>query len=86
MDPDNYQRSIEHFADYPAGDLKVHYLLACLWAQVASIGAKKPASYLDIAPWLDKKTKHMTPGQRRMQENVRKQILPRLRQSRGGTT
>ena len=86
MDPDSYNDSLEHFAKFPPGDLKVHYLLAQLWAAVASIGAKKAKSYLDIAPWLDHKTKHLTPGQRAMQENVRKQILPRMRRSNGGTT
>ena len=83
MSPENYRRSIEHFSEKPPGDLRVHYLLASLWAQVASIGAKNPVSHLDIAPWLDPKTQHLTPGQRRMKTHIRNTVLPQLAKRNG---
>ena len=78
MSPENYVRSVEHFDKNPPGDHRVHYLLANIWAQVASLFSKKPVSFLDIAPWLDYETRHLTPGQRHMKKHIRDNVLQQV--------
>lgn len=41
-----------HFARLPAGDMTTHYLLASIWALMASWATRKPAAPTDVAPWL----------------------------------
>ena len=85
MDPENYMYSLEHFDKHPPGDNRVHYLLANIWAQIASMFSKKPVSYLDIAPWLDYETRNLTPGQRAMKKHIRNNVLQTLVKPSGGT-
>ena len=78
MSPESYVRSVEHFDKHPPGDERVHFLLASIWAQISSMFSKTKVSHLDIAPWLDYKTRHLTPGQRNMKKHIRENVLQQV--------